>query len=72
MFVQGHVVCMVGIIMRLLGLGSAAVRLANAASLDTQRKEWEAAWPVSGCALDCDPKLITNHPCWKLQSFKFS
>lgn len=43
---QGQVVWLFRIILRLVGLGGAAVRLATAPTLDAQRREWEAAWPV--------------------------
>lgn len=37
---------MFSIILKLVGLGSAAARLAAAPTLEVQRREWEAAWPV--------------------------
>jgi uncharacterized membrane protein YuzA (DUF378 family) len=43
---QGQVVWLFQILMRLVGLGGVVTRVATAPTLEDQRKAWEAAWPV--------------------------
>lgn len=43
---QGQVVWLFQILMRLIGLGGAVTRVATAPTLEHQRKAWEATWPV--------------------------
>ena len=44
--VQGQVVWLFQILMRLIGLGGVVTRVATAPTLEDQRTAWEAAWPV--------------------------
>ena len=54
------------IILKLVGLGSAAMRLAAAPTLEVQRREWEAAWPVgpTGTSHACRLDVWYCHGSW--------
>lgn len=47
---QGKVVYYVQLIVKLLGMGGAMDRLANASSLAQQRAAWDSAWFVRFCS----------------------